>query len=245
MTSTIDLHRYLDIRLDTYLSLSTTLETSTAEPIPTATACPPQAHLLVGDISVLMADEALRSEALQHLSSYRRSKVEAISHARGQAQSIGASLLLNALLSEYGLQEKDMTYEENEHGKPAFTNSHLIFNISHSGAMVGVIAEVKAQCTAPTYSLGLDLQRITSYRPELVRRVFSASDRQRLALATDESSRQRLFIQLWCRAEAYAKATGKGLTWPFPTPPSTAHFHDFDIGEDYCGCVCVDNLING
>jgi hypothetical protein len=87
--------------------------------------------------------------------------------------------------------------------------------------------------------LGLDIQHITRYRPELVRRMFNAADRERLAACTDETARQRLFAQLWCRAEAFAKATGEGLRWPFPTPPPEAHFTDFEVGEDYCGSVCV------
>ena len=87
--------------------------------------------------------------------------------------------------------------------------------------------------------LGLDIQHITRYRPELVRRMFNDADRARLAACTDETTRQRLFAQLWCRAEAFAKATGEGLRWPFPTPPNNAHFTDFEVGEEYCGSVCV------
>ena len=87
--------------------------------------------------------------------------------------------------------------------------------------------------------LGLDIQHITRYRPELVRRMFNDADRARLAACTDETTRQQLFAQLWCRAEAFAKATGEGLRWPVPTPPNNAHFTDFEVGEEYCGSVCV------
>ena len=90
--------------------------------------------------------------------------------------------------------------------------------------------------------LGLDIQHITRYRPELVRRMFNDTDRARLAASTDETALQRLFAQLWCRAEAFAKATGEGLRWPFPTPPSNAHFTDFEVGEEYCGSVCLINV---
>ncbi len=69
--------------------------------------------------------------------------------------------------------------------------------------------------------------------------MFNDADRARLAACTDETTRQRLFAQLWCRAEAFAKATGEGLRWPFPTPPNNAHFTDFEVGEEYCGSVCV------
>lgn len=194
-------------------------------------------RLLVGDVSALMADDALQAIAIAQLSPFRREKALAIKHARGRAQSIGASLLLDTLLREHGLCERDMNYDIGEHGKPSFVHpSSLIpypssFSLSHSGSLAAA-----AMASRP---LGLDIQRITRYRPELVRRVFSAADRQLLAAAPDEPSRQRLFAQLWSRAEAYAKATGIGLQWPFPTPPATALFHDFSIGDDYCGSLCV------
>lgn len=197
-------------------------------------------RLLVGDVTALMNDEALRSDALQMLSPYRRAKVEAINHARGKAQSIGAALLLDRLLNEIGLHERDMDYTENEHGKPVF--KVLPFSLSHSGSMAAAAVARMSDEEHPLHlsvSIGVDIQRITRYRPELVRRVFSKADRQRLAEATDEVSRLRLFTQLWCHAEAYAKATGEGLQWPFPTPPAEAQFYEFEVGDNYCGSLCL------
>ena len=202
-------------------------------------------RLLVGDVSALMADDALQAEALTQLSPFRREKALAIKHPRGRAQSIGASLLLDALLAEQGLHERDMNYVVGEHGKPELEVKSeqftLPFNLSHSGSMAAAaMVEMRDKRLEMRDSfLGLDIQRITRYRPELVRRFFSAADRQLLAAAPDESSRERLFAQRWCRAEAYAKATGLGLQWPFPTPPATALFHDFEVGNDYCGSLCL------
>ena len=137
-----------------------------------------------------------------------------------------------------------MTYIEGEHGKPRFATGTAAdgwpFNLSHSGHLVAAALFAPTKQPAPTsVDVGIDIQHITRYRPELVRRVFSATDRQRLAAATDEAAREHLFAELWCRAEAYAKATGQGLQWPFPTPPAEAMFYDFTIGEDYCGTLCV------
>lgn len=209
-------------------------------------ACDVMVHVLVGDVSRLMADEAVRHEAQQRLSDHRRAKVSAISHPRGQAQSIGAALLLDSLLSEVGLCERDMRYAVNEHGKPSLllpepsllhgaAGMQPHFSLSHSGALAAAALAV----LPPALSIGLDLQRVTRYRPELVRRVFTAADRQLLAAAADELSRQRLFTHLWCRAEAYAKATGEGLRWPFPEPPATARFADLDVGDDYRASLCL------
>lgn len=189
-----------------------------------------------------MNNDTLRREALTNLSSYRREKSRAISHERGQAQSIGAALLLDQLLGELGLHERDMTYEENEHGKPSFSSCPFIyplsFNLSHSAALAAAALLIPASATSALPNIGLDIQRTTHYRPELVRRVFSTADRQRLGSVADTATRERLFTQLWCRAEAYAKATGEGLRWPFPPPPATARFYDYDI-DDYSLCLCI------
>jgi len=268
-------------------------------------------HLLVADVSELMADEELLAQQAATLSPQRQAKAAAISNLRNRALSVGVALLFDRLLQEVGLREHDMEYVEGEHGKPeAMVNmeiwkygnienlkgGNIDFNLSHSGRMVAAammqpfrdstdappnpiqptsqssnISTSQSFRSAPceflevssdqvertleesfnfsifqsfniSIPLGLDIQHITRYRPELVRRMFNDTDRTRLAACTDETARQRLFAQLWCRAEAFAKATGEGLRWPFPTPPSNAHFTDFEVGEEYCGSVCLINV---
>ena len=265
-------------------------------------------HLLVADVSELMADEELLAQQAATLSPQRQAKAAAISNLRNRALSVGVALLFDRLLQEVGLREHDMEYVEGEHGKPeAMMNMEILkngnieklkgrnidFNLSHSGRMVAAAmmqpfrdstdappspiqptsqdfrsapcdaSRLKNFSTFPSsptgglqgafnlsifpffhfsIPLGLDIQHITRYRPELVRRMFNDTDRARLAACTDETARQRLFAQLWCRAEAFAKATGEGLRWPFPTPPSNAHFTDFEVGEEYCGSVCLINV---
>lgn len=206
----------------------------------------------VSDVYPLLADEVLQDEWLQRLSATRRAKVEACAHPRSRCLSMGVALALDGLLQDLGLRERDMSYVENEHGKPLFVeHPEIAFNLSHSGRLV-------AAAIAPSHvRIGIDLQRIGRYRPELVRRVFSVRDREALASARNEADRERLFTQLWCRAEAYAKATGDGLQWPFPEPPAEARFFDFDVdkstpesfptgepsspadGAGYCVSLCV------
>ena len=199
----------------------------------------PKIRLIVANVTPLMEDQALQGKAMAALSPQRRAKAEACGNSRVRALSIGVALALDRLLAEHGWREQQMTYTEGEHGKPRFDGeaSHLAFNLSHSASMVA--AAMMTQPGADTMLLGVDIQRITRYRPELVRRMFNANDRAELATCKDEAARERRFAQLWCRAEAYAKATGNGLQWPFPIPPHNAQFMDFDVGEDYCGCICV------
>ena len=193
-------------------------------------------RVLVGDVTSLIEDEAAVAQALEQLSPGRRAKAEAEKHPRGRALSIGVAQLLDRLLHEVGLRERDMSYAEGEHGKPRFSGSaDAAFSLSHSGHLAAAaMLDRPSACR-----VGLDVQRISRYRPELVRRVFNAEDRAVMAACTGEAERERLFTRLWCRAEAYAKATGQGLQWPCPTPSPQAHFTELDLGaEDYCGCLC-------
>ena len=202
--------------------------------IPVGTAEGKTVHVVVASVDALLADEGLQAECLPMFSPVRRAKVEAYKHPRSRCLSIGVGLLLDRLLAEVGLRERDMDYVEGEHGKPSLVGfPDIAFNLSHSGSMVA------AAMTVGTEHIGIDIQRIARYRPELVRRVFSDADRAKLAALATDAERERLFTRLWCRAEAYAKATGAGLQWPFCDPPSEAVFHEFDVDADYCCVMCT------
>ena len=205
-------------------------------------------HLLVADVSPLMEDPVLLAEAVTWLSPQRHTKAEACRNPRSRALSVGVALLLDHLLKEVGYRECEMRYTEGPHGKPALQWGEEeatleSFNLSHSGHMVAAALLWPSissfpQSTSNLPPIGLDIQHQTRYRPELVRRMFNAHDREQLAVCTDEAARQKRFAQLWSRAEAFAKATGEGLRWPFPTPPTNAVFHDFAV-EDYSGSLCI------
>lgn len=187
---------------------------------------------MVADVSRLLADDALLMASLENLSSARRDKTLAYKHSRGRALSAGAGILLDELLAAHGLCERDMSYIDGEHGKPAFADyPQLAFNLSHSGSKVAAAISQELQ-------VGIDIQHDTHYRPEVVHRVFLPAQVQRLGLAKSEAERQHLFTQMWAEAEAYAKATGEGLKWPFEQPKPEAVFTPFEV-DDYCGCLCT------
>ncbi|MBP5772389.1 MAG: 4'-phosphopantetheinyl transferase superfamily protein [Bacteroidaceae bacterium] len=196
----------------------------------------------MADISALLSDEALQAEAASRLSESRRTRTQAMGNVRSRCLSLGVGLLLDQLLAEVGLRERDMEYTEGPHGKPEIKReclgsgmSVVAFNLSHSVSMVAAALLADAD----GYAIGIDIQRITRYRPELVRRAFPASAREQLAAATNDTDREQLFAKMWSRNEAYAKATGDGLQMPSPIPPSNAVFFDFQVGEDYWSTLCI------
>ncbi|MBR0023707.1 MAG: 4'-phosphopantetheinyl transferase superfamily protein [Muribaculaceae bacterium] len=167
-------------------------------------------HVKVASVEPLGAPGAL-VDALPQLSQYRREKVMRYRFDRGKWLSAGAGLLLDNMLREHGLCERDMTYVEGEHGKPAFaSHPELHFNLSHSATLVA--------CALGDRPMGVDVQQFVDPRPSLVRYVMSDQEIEALeALGNDDDAKRLLFTQLWSLKECYAKATGLGLSHDFPS----------------------------
>ncbi len=163
----------------------------------------------IADVEGLGAPGAL-DDALCRLSHYRRDKTVRYRFERGKWLSAGAGLLLDDMLMEHGLRERDMEYAEGEHGKPVFANhSELHFNLSHSGTLVAC-----ALCDAP---VGVDVQQIVKLRRSLVNYTMSEAEISRLDAMESVEEQELFFTQLWTLKESYAKATGRGLTHDFPS----------------------------
>ena len=195
-------------------------------------------RVLVGDVTDLLKDE-IQAASLPLLSPQRRAKAEAYKFPRGRTLCIGVSRLLDMLLQDVGLREKNMQYVEGEHGKPRFTDTVVgtgDFSLSHSGHLAAA-----ALINRPSaYRVGIDVQHVTRYKPEIVRRVFTPEECAAMAACTSEAAREALFTERWCRAEAFAKATGRGLQLPAQVPGSEAQFMMLQTGEpDYAGCICL------
>lgn len=168
----------------------------------------------VANVEALGAPGAL-DDALCCLSQNRREKTLKYRFEKGKWLSAGAGLLLDNLLQEHGLRERDMEYTQGEHGKPAFvSHPELYFNISHSGTLVA--------CALGDQPVGIDVQTLVNPSPSLVSYTMSKEEIAQLEALNDEEKKM-LFTQLWTLKECYLKATGQGLSHEFPS---------FTVGDD-------------
>ena len=95
-------------------------------------------------------------DALARVSAHRREKVRAYRFERDRRLSLLAGLLLDELLRERGLRERDQAYVVGEHGKPAFaTYPELHFSLAHGGEMA-----IAALAHAP---VGVDIERLADF----------------------------------------------------------------------------------
>ena len=95
-------------------------------------------------------------EALANASGHRRRKVASMRLEGDRRLSLLAGVLLDELLRERGLRERDMAYVESENGKPSFAqHPDLHFSLAHSGQMaVAALAQVP---------VGIDVERLPEF----------------------------------------------------------------------------------
>ena len=119
------------------------------------------------------------------------------------------------LCNRLGCENKQLEFEETEHGKPiALVDGMPVsvsFNVSHSGEH-GLIA------IAPEGRLGVDVEERVAHRNMdlLIDGVFGPSEQAELASARG-CEKTHLFFRLWTIKEALMKAHGMG----FGLEPST------------------------
>ena len=112
-------------------------------------------HVIAGTTDAL--EDAREFEAATGMvSAHRRDKVRAYRFAKDRRLSLLSGLLLDELLSERGLRERDMDYREGQGGKPLFANRpDLHFSLAHGERMA-----VAALADAP---IGVDVEYLPTF----------------------------------------------------------------------------------
>lgn len=133
------------------------------------------------------------------LPQWRRDKLDKYSNSEDKLRSLGASLVLEYALKEWGINLSDCNILYGENGKPYIEGMDTIhFNISHSGTKVAVGVGEE--------SIGVDIQRIRPVNLRLVDRFFTGREDEYINLEIEK------FHEIWCLKESYLKCIGTGLT---------------------------------
>lgn len=148
----------------------------------------------------------------------------------------GRQLLLGAV-NEWrtskiqSLKELESCIEIGAHGKPYFKDKTRFpfFNISHSGDY--------AVCAVATCEIGIDIQKIQSYSPRLLRRILT---KQELLQLEQSEEKESFFCRFWSQKESYVKWSGQGITRELDTLEKNAWQESFLI-EDYWVCVTAQS----
>jgi 4'-phosphopantetheinyl transferase len=179
-----------------------------------------ETSLAVADEEVSFIEEFLSPDELVYADNYRV--------ARARRQYVVSRGKLRHLLSRYlGMPAQSIRFGIEGAGKPVLEGQRTIdFNLTHSGQLVlyGVAA---------ARPVGVDVEQVRPMERavELAGRFFSAGEHEIVAAAAPEH-RDRAFLSMWVRREAYAKALGSNFWRALASyhGPNAAHPPD-SVGE--------------
>lgn len=118
--------------------------------------------------------------------------------------------LLRECLKPHGIvYTEDTPTARNKYGKPSLAEyPHIHYNVTHAD---GITA-----CLVSADECGIDAEKVRNYRPNVIKRAFSESEKALIENAPDEE-KNLLFFRLWTLKEAYVKALGIGISYPMNT----------------------------
>lgn len=119
---------------------------------------------------------------------------------------VGGALVRHMLWEQFSIP-LDTKIGYGEFGKPYLPDyPYVHFNISHSGQYV--------TCVVSDRPVGIDIQVIRSYYPDVARRVYNPRELEQIKNSADPAAE---FTKLWTKKEAYLKMLGCGLITDFKT----------------------------
>lgn len=167
--------------------------------------------------TMLLTDDAYFQTCYHQLSASRRAKVDGYLFWKDKRLSLGAGMLLDQGLREYGLRESEVRIGQKKNGKPYLPDYPLIhFNLAHSETMV-LVAFADAE-------VGCDIEYTKKADMELAKHCFRPEEYAYLAGLAKEAQ-DSAFFRLWTLKESFLKATGMGMELPM-------HTFGFDVSGD-------------
>lgn len=156
-------------------------------------------------------DRNLHKEEFEQLSSYvsceKRERIRRFRRFEDTQRSLlGEVLARYAICKRLGIKNNEITFGQNEYGKPVLTDlSSIHFNISHSGDWV--------VCAIDNNPIGIDVESIKPIEFSIAESFFSKEEYTALS-NQDKGAWLIYFYRLWTLKESYIKAEGKGLSIP-------------------------------
>ncbi len=133
--------------------------------------------------------------------------LKALTHE--QQHDYAHSLLKSCLLYHGTELNEDKDFIFNKYGKPSLKDfPDIHFNVTHADGITAAVTSC-VPC-------GIDAEPVREYRPNVMRRVFSESERKLVEEALPEK-RDELFFRLWTLKESYVKMLGIGISYPMKT----------------------------
>ena len=199
-----------------------------------------------------LADTAFYQKCYSSLSDRRQEKADSYHFSADMKLSVGAGLLLDRGLNEYGLRESEVRIGLGENGKPYLLDyPEIHYNLAHSGNMVlAVFADTEVGC---------DIEQIKTADLKVAKRFFCADEYAYIA-SLEEEEQAGAFCRIWTLKESFLKATGMGMKLPLDSfafqfsseslevtvrqhyDRNHYRFLEYDFGK-YYAAICLKEIV--
>lgn len=160
-------------------------------------------HIFLLDINRLR-DKSVYDAYFEQMSPERQKKITEHKMEEDRLRSLGAGIVLDAILKQYGLCQKEVTLEYVVNGKAVVRGRPEIhFNLSHSGNFA---AGACGPCP-----VGIDIEKERRMNMKTARRFFCESEYSYLESQKDEAAQKNVFFRFWVLKESFMKVTGLGM----------------------------------
>lgn len=167
------------------------------------------------------------------LSEERQRKIKRYLGEDSKVLSFCCAFLVRRILErDFGMSSEQIRVSCLEGGKPVLVDGNGSIcqpQISWSHSCRAVAVAVSRE------PVGVDLEWIGTYRESIVRKNFSAAERERLE---NSDSPETDFYRLWTRKEAFVKRSGEGLTRYLGDIPTQGDCFESRVWEQYMVSVC-------
>jgi 4'-phosphopantetheinyl transferase len=157
-----------------------------------------------------------------------------------QLHFIAARGFLRQILGAYTkTSPEEIQFSYGDYGKPFLpAHSSFQFNASHSSGLAVYAFSKKRR-------IGIDVERLhNAFDRDAVVEMFFTEEEKRL-MASHNEDRNRIFLGIWTRKEAIAKAHGKGLALMSEKFNVSKWFiHPFRPHEHYIATLCAEGTID-
>lgn len=150
-------------------------------------------------------DDDLFCKKTAEVSEYRRKKIDSFLFRKDKNLSLGAAVLLNAGLAEYGLSEKNSEIYFGQNGKPYLKNEkNIFFNLSHSGIYV--------ICSFSESEVGADIEQHCELDANMRQNLLPPYEETEIGFFQTDAEKENAFYRLWTLRESFSKFIGAGLS---------------------------------
>ncbi len=158
------------------------------------------------------------------MSPEKQQRVNKFRFADDKKRTVAGEMLARKTIAEWcSVDETDIVFYKNEHGKPYLKDLPCYFNISHSGDFV--------VCAVSENEIGIDIEKLRPIDLKIARRVFTENEQKRLFSELKEQQ-QDIFFSLWTEKEAVLKCLGTGFSGEIKYNKSDFKITQFKI-QDY------------